>query len=672
MAKAMLINVTQAEESRVAIVRDGTLEWIEIETGSREKLKGNIYKGSVESVNSALQAAFVSFHAGRAGFLPLDEINFRLLPPRKGRKQERKGERGGSARPGSKPRITDLLQPGQEILVQVVREQYANKPPTLSIFFSLPGRYLVLLPGSDSSGISRKIEDEAGRESLKKILKQLNPGDGLGIIVRTAGLGQTPSALTRDMRYLTRLWRQVEGAAKKAKAPALIYRERDLVLRAIRDLFTPDIREVILDDEETYKRAVHYFRSIMPGKQKRVKLYSGDQPLFSCHDLEQQIETIYKRRVPLKSGGAIVIDETEALTSIDVNSGKTREANIEETALKTNLEAAGEIARQLRLRDIGGLIVIDFIDMRGRANIRSVEKRLREAIRGDKARSDLTRISKLGLLEMSRQRMRATTASSSYMSCEECEGSGVVKTVESAGLSLLRRIHSRTARGDLARIKVMLPSKIANYLLNRKREELARLEERYHVEIQITGRNELRAHDLQFEVESRSVARREEMEARRGQEPRVKHPEMEADSGSAAGEEKRRRVRRRRRTTEKSATKPVSQTQDAGAIPAPGAQAAETLLDQSREQRVAVEEPSRPTARRRRPRGGRGRRGRGPARRTTAAKPVEPEEDVTDHPEPPDCVSGPEEKSGAQFQENKGREEGTTAAERAVARGQLP
>ncbi|MFQ5768338.1 MAG: ribonuclease E/G, partial [Acidobacteriota bacterium] len=303
MSKQMLINVTQAEESRVAISENGILDWIEIETGGREKLKGNIYKGVVESVNSSLQAAFVKFASGaRAGFLPLDEVNFRILPHRgrfsgKGGRQESPPERSSGR--GSRSRISDHLKSGQELLVQVVREAYSSKPPTLSTFISIPGRYLVLLPGSETGGVSRRIEDESRRERLKKLIKELKVPDDMGLIVRTAGLDRSKTELGRDLRYLTRLWKQIETAWPKATPPALIFQERDLVLRAIRDLFTPDVREVLVDSEEIYKRAVRYFKSIMPGKQKLLKLYTGEQPLFTQYNLESQIENIYKRRVPL-------------------------------------------------------------------------------------------------------------------------------------------------------------------------------------------------------------------------------------------------------------------------------------------------------------------------------------------------------------------------------------
>jgi ribonuclease E len=637
--KQMLINVLQAEESRVAIVEDGVLEWIEIETGSQEKLKGNIYKGVVENLNPSLQAAFVKLSIGRSGFLPMDEINFRTVPATR-RSGAGKGKGTRSARGRGMPRIGDLLEAGQELLVQVSREPFGRKPPSLTTFFSLPGRYLVLLPGSESSGISRKIENEAGRERLKKIVRGLKVPEGVGLIVRTAGLDRTKAEINRDMRYLTRLWQQIDRVAEKAKAPSLIYQERDLVLRAIRDLYTPDIEEVVLDNEEVHKRAVRYFRNIMPGKQKLIRLYAGDEPLFSQHGLEDQIETIYKRRVPLPSGGAIVVDETEALTSIDVNSGKTREGSIEETAYKANLEAAGEIARQLRLRDIAGLIVIDFIDMRSRSSIRAVEKRLREAMRQDKARHDMTRISKLGLLEMSRQRLRATTASATYETCMDCEGSGVVKTVESAALALLRRIHARAVRGDLARIRLLLPSDVANYLLNRKREDLLRLEQRSQTEILISSRPDLRTQDVQFEVEARETAAKEG-QSRREMEPQVKHPEMEETGAEGRVDEKRRRrVRRPRRGNDRREAEADAPAADP--LPKGGGER-DGAAD------VESEEGPKKTVRRRRARGGRARRSRAGGRRKGDADPEAEIPVVRDEPllsGPPDVVSGPDEDRG--------------------------
>ncbi|HYD50766.1 MAG TPA: Rne/Rng family ribonuclease, partial [Terriglobales bacterium] len=371
MPKIMLINVTHAEESRVGIVTDGVLSSFEIESFSREHLKGNIYRGVIHRIHPALEAAFVDIGAERNAFLPLDEICFRNLanplpaepeePPANGRRRS--------------VRIQDILKPGDEILVQIVKEEFANKPPTLSTFYSLPGRYLVLLPGSEDAGISRRIEGD-DRQRIRDLIERLQPPPGFGIIVRTAaGLDQSFPELQRDLSYLQRLWESIQQTASSKRAPALVYREHDLVLRNIRDYFTPDIDEIYVDNEEVYERARAFLREVMPGKENVLRLYAGHQPIFSQFNVENQIESIYKRRVPLKSGGSIVLDGTEALTAIDVNSGRsTRGSNQEETAFRTNREAALEIARQLRLRDVGGLIVIDFIDMKTPQHIAEVER----------------------------------------------------------------------------------------------------------------------------------------------------------------------------------------------------------------------------------------------------------------------------------------------------------
>src|SRR4029453_16440385 len=351
MPKIMLINVTHSEESRVGILNDRVLESFEIESLSREHLKGNIYKGTVHPTPPALEAAFVDIGAERDAFLPLDEICFRNLatppPPR--------GDNGKHRR-----RIRDVLNPGEEILVQIAKEQFANKPPTLTTFYSLPGRYLVLLPGSDdTTGISRRIEGE-DRQRLRQLVSELHPPEGLGLIVRTAaGLDEESAELSRDLAYLPRLWESGLEAARHKRAPALVYREHDIVLRTIRDFFTPDVDEIHIDNEEVYQRAREFLRDVMPGKEQVLRCYRGEQPIFSAFDVESQIESVFKRRVPLRSGGSIVIDGTEALTAIDVNSGgSVRGPNPEETAFRTNIEAANEIARQLRLRDIGGVLLV--------------------------------------------------------------------------------------------------------------------------------------------------------------------------------------------------------------------------------------------------------------------------------------------------------------------------
>ena len=500
MSKSMLVNVTAEEEHRVAIVDNGVLDIFEIETLSRENLKGNIFKAIVEGVNPALEAAFVNYGGERAGFLPLDEVNFKFYPSR--------GEGGGGKGRGA--RITRHLEKGMEVLVQVIRDSFANKPPTMSTYYSLPGRYLVLMPGADAAGISRKIEDEEHRDRLRKILDGLTVPEGFGVIVRTAGMEVSPADLQADLEALLELWRTIERAGAQVKPPALVFQERDLVIRTIRDYFTSDIEEVLIDDEATYRRARKFFEAHMPDKADLVRLYTGDKPIFSKFNLEDQIERIYKRVVLLRSGGSISIDQTEALTAIDVNSARSvRSASSEDTATRTNLEAAEEIARQLRLRDIGGLIVIDFIDMESSKHVRQVERAFAEAMSRDKARYDVTRISKLGLMEVSRQRIKATKASSSFMECPTCGGDGTVRTPEAAARAAFRKIQSRVVRGDLSGAKVYLPPEVAIYLLNHKRDDLFHLESRYRVPIEVTPEPRMKVD--QFEIE----------EVRREEEPGV-------------------------------------------------------------------------------------------------------------------------------------------------------
>jgi len=512
MPKRMLINVTHSEESRVAILNDRVLESFEIESLSREHLKGNIYKGVIHRIHPALEAAFVDIGAERDAFLPLDEICFRNLPsqpapPRatNGNSDGERDEDGDGKR--ARRRIRDLLKPGQELLVQITKEQFANKPPTLTTFYSLPGRYLVLLPGSDDTGISRRIEGEE-RLRLRKLVDALNPPEGYGLIVRTAaGLDEDTTELSRDLTYLQRLWESVCEAAQHKRGPALVYREQDIVLRTIRDLFTPDIDEIHIDNEDVYLRAREFLRNVLPGKEHVLHCYRGEQPIFSAFDVEGQIETVFKRRVPLRSGGTIVIDGTEALTAIDVNSGGSmRGSNPEETAYRTNIEAANEVARQMRLRDIGGLIVVDFIDMREPEHIQDVEQTLRTAMKPDKARHEIGRISRLGLLEISRQRMRPAAMATTYTSCPMCDGHGAVRSTESAALVALRKIHNRVALGDVAALRASLPPTVGLYLLNQKRDELARLELRYGTRLQIDLVESLMPHQVEIEVRERAVA----------------------------------------------------------------------------------------------------------------------------------------------------------------------
>jgi ribonuclease E len=486
----MLINVADEEESRVAIVEDGTLEEFTLEVSAKELIRGNIYNGVVVKVEPSLQAAFVDYGGKRHGFLPMGEIHQQWYAP-----DSRNGDRD------RRPRIQEVLKRNQKVMVQVVKEEMGSKGASLSTYVSLPGRYLVVMPDAEGAGgISRKIEDEEERKKLKEIITQLEPPPNIGIIVRTAGLNRNKAELQRDFAYLQRLWASIQEKSQQSLAPALIYQEHDLVIRSIRDYFTPDIQEVLVDDREVYRRARDFFQAVMPRYQGRVKLYRDKKPLFAKYQLEEQIEAIYSQKVELRSGGSIVIAPTEALVAIDVNSGRaTKEKGIEETAFKTNLEAAQEVARQLRLRDLGGLIVIDFIDMRNLKHIQEIEKALKQAVKRDKARMQVSRISQFGLLELSRQRLKPTILEGNYLKCPHCEGSGLVKSTISLALQILRRIRTEAAKDTLAGVKAVLPMEVANYLLNQKRKEIARLEEEYSLDIHLTGNPAARQNEYEME-----------------------------------------------------------------------------------------------------------------------------------------------------------------------------
>jgi ribonuclease E len=496
MKKKMLINVADEEESRVAIVEDGILEEFTIETSSKEQIKGNIYNGVVVKVEPSLQAAFVDYGGRRHGFLPMGEIQSRwYMTEVRGDDRERR------------PRIQEVIRRGQKILVQVVKEEVGTKGASLSSYVSLPGRYLVLMPGSDTAGgISRKIEDEEERKKLKEIIAQLEPPPDVGVIVRTAGLNRSKTELQRDMSYLQRLWASIEEKSRESPAPALIYQEHDLVIRSIRDYFTPDIQEVLIDHREVYLGARDFFQAVMPRYQGRVQFYREKKPLFALHQIEEQLEAIHSHKVELRSGGSIVIDPTEALVAIDVNSGRaTKEKGIEETAFKTNTEAAIEIARQLRLRDLGGLIVIDFIDMRNVKHAQEIEKTLRQALKRDKARTQVSRISQFGLLELSRQRLKPTILEGNYLPCPHCEGSGLIKSTIALALSVLRRIRAEAAKETLASVKALLPMDVALYLLNQKRQEIARMEEEYHLTLYLAGNASARQNEYSLEFTKRDL-----------------------------------------------------------------------------------------------------------------------------------------------------------------------
>ncbi|PIQ31572.1 MAG: ribonuclease E/G [Zetaproteobacteria bacterium CG_4_9_14_3_um_filter_49_83] len=476
----MLINASHDEESRVAIVIDEYLHELDIESGQKALTKGNIYKGVITKVEPSLQAAFVEYGAARQGFLPLNEIHPDFWK-----------EGVDKSADTRKVNIQDALEHKQHVLVQVVKEERGTKGAALTTFISLAGRYLVLSPNTARGGISRKLSEEA-RRAIKQILSQLNVPENMGLIVRTAGKDQTLESLKWDYQYLSRLWDEIRIKSNNAPAPSLIYLEGDLATRAIRDHFTDDIAEIWVDNHEIYTQTKHFIHAVLPGKEKLVKLYRGKKPLFRHYKIEQQCEEIHEREIRLPSGGSIVFDPTEALTSVDVNSSRATGAkNIDETALETNLEAATEVARQLRIRDIGGLIVIDFIDMANRKHAQQVEEALRDAVKGDKARIQLARISRFGLLEMSRQRLHPSVRESTAETCPRCQGRGSIRTVESMALQMLTRMEDWAESGKKPVLFVQVPSDTGEYLMNSKRDRIARIEKNYDIQINLQIKPEL-------------------------------------------------------------------------------------------------------------------------------------------------------------------------------------
>ncbi|HWZ72437.1 MAG TPA: Rne/Rng family ribonuclease [Casimicrobiaceae bacterium] len=466
--KRMLFNATQAEELRVAIVDGQKLIDLDIESASKEQRKSNIYKAVITRVEPSLEACFVDYGADRHGFLPFKEIS---------RDNLREGD-------GGKTRIQDQLKDGQELIVQVDKDERGNKGAALTTYISLAGRYLVLMPNNPrGGGVSRRIEGE-DRNELRDTISQLEVPAGMSVIARTAGIGRSLEELQWDLNYLMQLWHAIDGAAKTQSGAFLIYQESSLVIRAIRDYFHPDIGELLIDTESIFEQAQQFMTHVMPANVHVVKLYKDDVPLFSRFQIEHQIETAYARQVPLPAGGAIVIDHTEALVSVDVNSARaTKAGDIETTAFNTNLEAADEIARQLRLRDLGGLIVIDFIDMESTKNQREVENRLKEALRYDRARVQLGKISRFGLMELSRQRLRPALAESAYIPCPRCHGIGHIRGTESTALHILRILQEEAMKDNTAQVVAQVPIDVATFLLNEKRAEVHTIEARFKVNV---------------------------------------------------------------------------------------------------------------------------------------------------------------------------------------------
>ncbi|HFC8281756.1 Rne/Rng family ribonuclease [Neisseria meningitidis] len=466
--KRMLFNATQAEELRVAIVDGQNLLDLDIETLGKEQRKGNIYKGIITRIEPSLEACFVDYGTDRHGFLPFKEVS---------RSYFRDYE-------GGRARIQDVLKEGMEVIVQVEKDERGNKGAALTTFISLAGRYLVLMPNNPrGGGVSRRIEGEE-RQELKAAMAQLDIPNGMSIIARTAGIGRSAEELEWDLNYLKQLWQAIEEAGKAHHDPYLLFMESSLLIRAIRDYFRPDIGEILVDNQEVYDQVAEFMSYVMPGNIGRLKLYEDHTPLFSRFQIEHQIESAFSRSVSLPSGGAIVIDHTEALVSIDVNSARaTRGADIEDTAFKTNMEAAEEVARQMRLRDLGGLVVIDFIDMENPKHQRDVENVLRDALKKDRARVQMGKLSRFGLLELSRQRLKPALGESSHVACPRCAGTGVIRGIESTALHVLRIIQEEAMKDNTGEVRAQVPVDVATFLLNEKRAELFAMEERLDVNV---------------------------------------------------------------------------------------------------------------------------------------------------------------------------------------------
>ncbi len=474
----LLVNTDEPEECRIALLEDGRVEAFHLQSIMHTQTRGNIYKGRVVAVEPSLQAAFVDIGEEKNGFLPLNDIHPEYYTDPALRDKRPKDLR-----------IDQVLKRGQEVLVQVVKEATGNKGANMTTFLSLPGRFLVLMPGSDSAGISKKIGDDKQRDKLRKIMQSLEIPEGIGYIVRTASQGLTKSALSQDLKYLLNLWEEIREKGRKARKPGLIHREQNSIARFLRDHYTQNIQEIVVDNEDAF-RQVTEFLELIPANRKKTKarLHKDSRPIFNYYGIEKQIEQIYQPQVPLPSGGSIVITPTEALVAIDVNSGSTdRGGDFEESIFQANLEAAEELARQLRLRDLGGLIVVDFIDMRDNAHKRAVERRLKACLKRDKAKSDTGPISKFGLLQISRQKISSPVEKGAYRVCEHCRGRGLVRSAEALALSFLRRIQTGASDKGVKEVRCRLPLEAAEYLQNRKRQEIAELENKYQVSIDISA-----------------------------------------------------------------------------------------------------------------------------------------------------------------------------------------
>jgi len=491
VTRRMLINAQRAEEVRIAVVSDKKLDQYEVSATESGLYRGNIYRGMVANLQPSLDAAFVAFGAERDGLLRADDV----VPSAFHKKVDRAGKH---------PRIDQMLERGKPILVQVVRDGVGRKGALVTTNVSIAGRYLVLMPYDEVRGISRKAEEE-DRQAIKDRVAKLELPEGFGVILRTNALDQPQKTLNRDLNALLRLWKQIRQEASVGRGPRLLYSDQDLIVQALRDSFDSSISEILVDDDKAYEKAQDYMRTFMPRSGKRLVRYTDRMPLFSRFNLEEQIDRIYQRKVELPSGGSIVIDGTEALTAIDVNSGRaTRGGSQEETAFETNLEAAREVARQLRLRDIGGLVVVDFIDMRSSKHQREVEKTMRDAMKDDKARTNASRLSENGLLEINRQRLKKALQLRTHRPCPTCGGAGTIASSELVGLNILRRIETRAVTGRLGAVRVELHPELADALQNERRQELAALEREFDIEIEVIAAPGLHRAEEQIDWRERS------------------------------------------------------------------------------------------------------------------------------------------------------------------------
>jgi ribonuclease E len=471
----MLINVAESEECRVAVVDDGSLEELYIERASLAGRVGNVYKGKVVNIESGIQAAFIDFGVGRNGFLHVSDLHPRYFGKKAAPGTEAVGRRKALK---ERPLIQNCVRKGDELVIQVTKEGLKTKGPTLSTYLALAGKYLVMLPWMRKHGVSHKIEDENERERLRLVLEENKLPKGQGFIIRTAGQGCAKRDIQNDLRYLARLWTAIRKRMETEKAPAELYQESNLVIRALRDVFNSEIKEIVCDSESVVRKIRDFLYIATPRLKRRITYYDGKIPLFHKYSIEDEIAKIQSRTVELKTGGSIVVEQTEALVSIDVNSGRYRKhETAEQTAFKINVEAAVEIARQLRLRDLGGLIICDFIDMRGEKHRKQVEKAFRAAVKTDRARSRILRISQFGVVEMTRQRMRPSLQSSTYLACPHCAGSGFVKSHESLAIEIIRMLNLAASNDEIKRVELFVSPEVADYLQNEKRTAIAHLEQ---------------------------------------------------------------------------------------------------------------------------------------------------------------------------------------------------